>query len=77
MISRVLSMFSVFVCTSVQCGVSNTCPNLYACMHILNIIRMYVAYAYTREANGSEKSRGLVRYSNTFGVLRPLLAPLN
>lgn len=32
MVSRVLSMFSVFVCTSVQYDVFNTCSNLYACL---------------------------------------------
>ena len=31
-VSRVLGVFSVFVCTSVQCGVFNTCSNLYACL---------------------------------------------
>lgn len=38
------------------------------------------AYGCARETNGLKKSSGLKRYSNisnTFGVLRPLLAPLN
>lgn len=53
---------------------------LYFRTYFIRIMSNMDAYGCARETNGLKKSSGLKRYSNisnTFGVLRPLLAPLN